>query len=74
MFADYGLQIKARSPFARTMTIELANDFLGYCPTDTALQEGSYETWLCRWGKAAPGTEKQMVDAAVELLNRLAES
>ena len=72
MFCDYGLQIKARSPFARTMTVELANDFLGYCPTDVALLEGSYETWLCRWAKAAPGTERQMVDAGAELLAELA--
>ncbi len=74
IFVDYGLQIKARSPFARTMPIELANDYIGYCPTDVALVEGSYETRLARTAKAAPGTEKQMVDAAVEVLNRLAES
>ncbi len=72
MFVDYGLQIKARSPFARTMSIELANDFVGYCPTDIALEEGSYETRLCRWGKCAPGTEQQMVEAGVGLLSRLA--
>jgi len=71
MFVDYGLQIKARSPFARTMTIELANDYIGYCPTDVALQEGSYETQLARTSKAAPGTEGQMVEAAVGVLNDL---
>ncbi len=71
MFCDYGLQVKARSPFARTMTVELANDFLGYCATDVALQQGGYETRLCRWAKAAPGTEKRMVDAAGRVLNRL---
>jgi len=26
IFVEYGLQIKERSPFARTMTVELAND------------------------------------------------
>jgi neutral ceramidase len=72
MFCDYGLQIKARSPFARTMTVELANDFKGYCPTDIALQEGSYEMRLCGWAKAAAGTEGQMVNTAVELLEKLA--
>ena len=73
MFVDYGLQIKAGSPFERTMTVELANDFVGYCPTDVALLEGSYETRLCRWAMAAPGTERQMVDAGVSLLKQLAE-
>jgi hypothetical protein len=71
MFCDYGLQIKAHSPFARTMTVELANDFLGYCATDVALEQGGYETRLCRWALAAPGTEKQMVDAAVGVLDAL---
>lgn len=71
MFCDYGLQIKARSPFSRTMTVELANDFKGYCPTDIALQEGSYETRLCGWAKAAAGTEGQMVNAAVGILDKL---
>jgi neutral ceramidase len=73
MFADYGLQIKARSPFARTMTIELANDYIGYCPTDIALEEGSYETRLARTSKAAPGTEGQMIAAAVGVLDELAK-
>ena len=73
MFVDYGLQIKARSPFARTMAVELANDFIGYCPTDAALQEGGYETRLCRWAMAAPGTEGSMVDAAVGALERVAQ-
>ena len=72
MFVDYGLQVKSRSPFARTMTVELADDFVGYCPTDVALEEGGYETRLCRWGMAAPGTESSMVDAAVRALERVA--
>ncbi|MGQ9554734.1 MAG: hypothetical protein ACUVWR_11535, partial [Anaerolineae bacterium] len=46
VFVEYGLQIKAQSPFKDTMCIELANDYIGYCPTDKALAEGSYETAL----------------------------
>ena len=73
IFVEYGLQIKRRSRFARTMPIELANDYIGYCPTDVALVEGSYETRLARSAKAASGTEKLMVDTAVELLKQLAQ-
>ena len=73
IFAEYGLQIKCRSPFARTMTIELANDYIGYCPTDVALVEGSYETRLARSAKAASGTEKLMVDTALGVLDELAQ-
>lgn len=72
MFVEYGLQIKAQSPFARTMTVELANDFVGYCPTDVGLEEGGYETWLCRWAMAAPGTEAQIVTAGINVLEQLA--
>ena len=71
MFVEYGLQIKAGSPLARTMVVELADDFLGYCPTDAALREGGYETRLCRWAMAAAGTEGRMVSAGVRLLKQL---
>lgn len=72
IFVEYGLQIKERSPFANTMTIELANDFVGYCPTDKALGQGSYETQLARTSKATPGTEAAMVGASLEALRRVA--
>lgn len=71
IFVEYGLQIKQQSPFERTFTVELANDYIGYCPTDQALQEGSYETRLARTAKAAPGTEGRFVSAAVEVLRAL---
>lgn len=72
-FVEYGLRIKAQSPFAHTMTVELANDFVGYCPTDVALEEGGYETRLCCWAMAAKGTELKMVEAALAVLVELAE-
>ncbi|MFO7946993.1 MAG: hypothetical protein R6V19_09265 [Armatimonadota bacterium] len=72
MFCDYGLQIKARSPFERTLTVELANDYLGYCPTDAGLKQGGYETQLSRFAKAAEGTEGETVDTAVAVLENLA--
>jgi hypothetical protein len=72
IFVEYGLQIKERSPFAKTMTVELANDFVGYCPTDRALGEGSYETRLARTSKAARGTEAALVNAALEALRNVA--
>lgn len=72
MFVGYGLQIKDRSPFGRTFTVELANDYVGYCPTDQALDEGSYETRLARTAKAAKGTEGLFVETSVRLLEQLA--
>lgn len=51
---------------------ETANDYIGYCPTDKALGEGSYETRLARTSKAAAGTEGSFVSASVRLLEQLA--
>ncbi len=71
-FAQYGLTIKQLSPFAHTMTVELANGYLGYLPTDGALVEGSYETELARSARAAQGTEGAMVEGALAALQHLA--
>ncbi len=67
-FVEYGLAIKRQSPFARTFVVELANGTVGYCPTDRALDEGSYETQLARSACADKGTEDAMVSAALEAL------
>lgn len=71
VFVEIGLAIKRLSPFARTVLVELANDWAGYIPTDTALKEGSYETRLATVSKAAPGTADQWARTAVELLHKL---
>ncbi len=46
VFTEIGLEIKARSPFANTFTIELANGSYGYLPTPAQHDVGGYETWL----------------------------
>ncbi len=71
VFAEIGLSIKRLSPFPRTMVVELANDWAGYIPTDTALKEGSYETRLATVSKATPGTAQLWIDTGTELLGRL---
>jgi hypothetical protein len=72
-FVEYGLAIKRQSPFARTMTIELANDWIGYVPTDQGLDEGGYETWLARSAKVAKGAEELFISTALECLARVAD-
>jgi hypothetical protein len=68
IFARLGLEIKARSPFAHTMVIELCNDNIGYLPTREVYQEGGYEAESSPF---APGAGELMVDAVLDLLNRL---
>lgn len=46
VFAETGLEIKAKSPFKDTFTIELANGSYAYLPTPEQHELGSYETWL----------------------------
>jgi hypothetical protein len=45
-FAETGLEIKEKSPFKTTFTIELANGSYGYLPTPKQHKLGGYETWL----------------------------
>ena len=46
VFTEIGLEIKEKSPFAQTFTIELANGSYGYLPTPRQHELGGYETWL----------------------------
>ena len=40
IFVEFGLAIKAASPFKTTLVVELANDDLAYIPTKQAFAEG----------------------------------
>ena len=63
-----GLEIKRRSPFGQTMVLELANDSVGYLPDEQAYREGGYEPEAALF---TPGSGEQIVEAAVNLLDRL---
>ncbi|MCZ6634041.1 MAG: neutral/alkaline non-lysosomal ceramidase N-terminal domain-containing protein [bacterium] len=69
LMVELGLDLKARSPFAQTMVIELANDSVGYLPTRKSYDEGGYEPEASLF---APGCGEQITDAAVNLLTELA--
>jgi hypothetical protein len=73
VFVEVGLDIKARSPLARTMVVGLANGSIGYVATDQALAEGSYETRLCRHVRAPMGTAALWADTAAAALSALAQ-
>ncbi|OQB89671.1 MAG: Neutral/alkaline non-lysosomal ceramidase [Verrucomicrobia bacterium ADurb.Bin118] len=65
VFTDTGLELKARSPFKPTFTIELANGGYGYLPTPEQHELGGYETWL--------GSNKVETQASVKIVNALLE-
>ena len=69
VFVELGLAIKAGSPFANTMVIELANqNDTRYVPVRKAFSEGSYEVVNSR---LECGGGEMMVEAAVGLLKEL---
>ncbi len=71
VFVEIGLDTKERSPFPQTMVVGLANGTVGYIATDKALDEGSYETRLCRHVRSPKGTGKLWADTAVAGLSEL---
>jgi neutral ceramidase len=71
VFTEIGLDVKQRSPFKQTMNIGIANDTVGYVATDQAMDQGSYETRLCRHVRAPKGTGRLWADTAVAGLESL---
>jgi hypothetical protein len=65
VFVEIGLELKKRSPFARTMVVGLANARHGYLPTPEQHRLGGYETWI--------GTNQVQEDASVILTEQLME-
>ncbi len=65
VLVEIGLEIKDKSPFPHTFTIELANGGYGYLPPPNQHKLGGYETWL--------GTSRFEEDASVILTKNLLE-
>jgi len=68
MFVEIGLDIKQNSPHKYTFIVELANDYVGYVPTERAFDEGGYEVRLARSSKLAPQARRMLTDTALRLL------
>ena len=72
IFCELGLEIKRHSPAAHTLVVELANDAIGYMPTEQAFSQGGYEptpgsTMYER------GSGERLVKSALKQLNELFE-
>ncbi len=66
-----GLRIKAQSPLAPTLTIELANGSEGYIPPPEQHALGGYTTWEARSAALQVDAEPRIVDALLEMLEEV---
>jgi hypothetical protein len=71
LFLEWGLKIKAESPFPWTFPVELGADCLGYLVTEQAWRGGGYESLICRWTRPSVAGVARMADTALDLLRRL---
>jgi hypothetical protein len=73
LFLEWGLKIKAESPFPWTFPVELGGDSLGYLVTEQAWRAGGYEALISRWTRPSVEGVASMVGSALGLLGRLWE-
>jgi hypothetical protein len=70
VLVEIGLEIKAKSPFERTLLIELANGGYGYLPPPNQHKLGGYETWLGT-SRFQPQSSDLLIKHLLEMLEDL---
>ncbi len=71
VFVEWGLKIKAESPFPWTFCVELGGDYLGYMVTEQAWRAGGYESLTAHSARPSVAGVASMVEADLALLRKL---
>jgi len=69
-FCEIGLELKAKSPLARTFVVSFGNGSRGYLPTPRHFELGGYETWLGT-NRVELQTAPKIIQAQLEMLGEL---
>ncbi len=73
VFVEIGLEIKsmAEAEGLKAIIVELANDYMGYMPTERAFDEGGYETAIAQTLGFGPNLEAALLEGARQMLCEL---
>lgn len=74
VYSNIGLRIKANSPFANTIVVELANGTHGYMSPDEVQESGCYEGIYSNVAYTGHGTDRVLIDGATAMLKALHEA
>ena len=68
IYSDIGLKIKANSPFANTIVVEIANGYTGYISPDVIQRAGNYEGIYSAVAYTGLGTAETLIHGATDML------
>ena len=71
VFAEIGLELKAKSPFKPSFTVSLANGYNGYLPTAQQHEWGGYETWRAKSSYLEVNAAEKITAKLLELAGQL---
>ena len=71
IYSDIGLKIKANSPFANTVIVEIANGYHGYISPDIIQRAGNYEGIYSTVAYTGLGSADALINGATDMLYAL---
>ena len=74
IYSDIGLKIKANSPFANTIVVEIANGYTGYISPDVIQHAGNYEGIYSAVAYTGLGPADALIHGATDMLYALYHS